>query len=120
MAHHCYLFRGFLNYFFKYGDWCGRNTGRYWKFENQFARRAAFSHPPLAYAYTWMVGAAAHTAQISMQIVRTVFACRIISRFEDITWPARSPHLAVPNYFLRIYIKSSLHETRPANTDDLK
>jgi hypothetical protein len=67
-----------------------------------------------------MFGAAAHAGQISMQIVRTVFACRTISRFEDITWPARSPHLAVPNYFLWIYIKSSLHETRPANTDDLK
>jgi hypothetical protein len=43
MAHDRYGFRGFLNYFFKYGDWCGRNTGRYLKFETQCARCAEFS-----------------------------------------------------------------------------
>ena len=35
-------------------------------------------------------------------------------------WTTRSPDLAVPNYFLWGYIKSKVHETRPANIDDLK
>jgi len=47
-----------------------------------------------------MFGAIAHRAQISMQIFKTIFTWRIISRFADITWPALSPDLAVPNYFL--------------------
>jgi hypothetical protein len=41
-----------------------------------------------------------HTAQISVKVPRTVFPGRLVSRFGDITWPASSPDLAVPGYFL--------------------
>jgi len=50
----------------------------------------------------------------------TVFPGRLISRFGDITWPARSPNIAVPYYFLWRYVKSKVYETRPANVDDFK
>jgi len=40
--------------------------------------------------------------------------------FWDINWPARSPDLAVPDYFPWGYEKSKVYETRSANTDDLK
>jgi len=34
--------------------------------------------------------------------------------------PARSPDLAVPDYFLWGYEKSKVYETRPANIENLK
>jgi len=45
-------------------------------------------------------GANAHTAEISLQVLRTVFPGKLISNFGDITWPTRSPDHAVPDYFL--------------------
>ena len=65
-------------------------------------------------------GATAHTAQISMKVLRTVFPGRLISRFGDNTWPACSPDLAVPDYFLWGYIKSRVYKTGSANIADLK
>ena len=65
-------------------------------------------------------GATAHTAQISMQVLKTLFWGRHISCFGDITWPACSPELAVPDYFLWGYLKSKVYKTCPANIDDLK
>ena len=62
----------------------------------------------------------AHTTQISMQILRTIFLVRFISRSGDITWPTRSPDLAVPHYFLWGYVTSTVYETRHANIADLK
>ena len=64
-----------------------------------------------------------HTAQIYVQILWTVFPSRLISRSGDITWPACSPDLAVPDYFLWGHVRSKvykLHETRPASIYDLK
>ena len=42
-------------------------------------------------------GATAHTAQSSMQVLRTMIPGGPLSRFGDITWPARSPNHAVPD-----------------------
>jgi len=41
-----------------------------------------------------------HTEQISMQVLRTTFPGKLLSRFGDITRSARSPDNAVPDYFL--------------------
>jgi len=40
-------------------------------------------------------GGSAHTTQISVLVFRAVFPVRLISRFEDITLPPRSPDLTV-------------------------
>jgi hypothetical protein len=64
--------------------------------------------------------ATAHTAQISMQVFRTLFPGRLISHSGDTIWPACLPDLAVSDYFLWGYVKSKVHETGPANIDDLK
>jgi hypothetical protein len=45
-------------------------------------------------------GANAHTAEISLQVLRTLFPGELISHFGDITWPTRSPDHAVLDYFL--------------------
>jgi len=44
-------------------------------------------------------GATAHTARNSMAVVREMFGT-VISRFGDIAWPAQSPDLTVPDFFL--------------------
>ena len=69
----------------------------------------------------WLQDAAnAHTARISMQVLRTMFLGTLISCFRDTTWPTRLPDLAVPNHFLWGCVKSKVYETCPAKTDDLK
>ena len=64
--------------------------------------------------------ATAHTAQTVMQVLRIVFQGRLAYRSGKITWPARSPDLAVADHFLCGYVKSKVYETRPANAADLK
>jgi hypothetical protein len=65
-------------------------------------------------------GTTAHTAQIYMQVVRTVFPGRQIFHYGKIIWPACSSDHAVPDCFLWGYIKSKVYETDPANIADLK
>jgi hypothetical protein len=49
-----------------------------------------------------------------------MFPGRLIPRFGDITWPARSPDIAAQDYFLSGYVKNKVYETRAANIADLK
>jgi hypothetical protein len=65
-------------------------------------------------------GATAHTAQISMQVIRTVFLGRHISCYGEIVWSASSPDHAVPDCFFWGYVRSKVYETHPANIADLK
>jgi hypothetical protein len=67
-----------------------------------------------------VVAETAHTAQISMQVLRTMFLGTLISHFRDITLPAHLPDFSVPDYFLWVYGKSKVYETCPTNIDDLK
>jgi hypothetical protein len=54
-------------------------------------------------------GATAHTAQIFMLVFRAIFPDRLISRFGDITRPARSPDLPIPDHILCGYVKSKVY-----------
>ncbi|XP_039280784.1 uncharacterized protein LOC120350607 [Nilaparvata lugens] len=45
-------------------------------------------------------GATAHTARISMDLLREMFPGRLISLRGDVKWPARSPDLSVCDFFL--------------------
>jgi hypothetical protein len=86
-----------------------------------FLRNDITSSPaviPIRYSVGIIV--AAHTAQISVKVPRTVFPGKLISRFGDITWFVSSPDLAVQNYFLWGCVTSEVNETYPAKTDDLK
>ena len=44
----------------------------------------------------------------------------VISRFGDITWPARSPDLTVPDFFLRGFLKDRVFWRRIMNIQELK
>ena len=59
-------------------------------------------------------GITTHTAEISMQVLRTLFLGRLISRFGDITFPACWPDHGVPDYFLWGYVKSSSFAVMPS------
>jgi hypothetical protein len=64
--------------------WCAKNIWTYMKFEKQLAWWAALSYWPLS--CTKVFGTTAHTAQISMHVLRTIFPGRLIFHFTDITW----------------------------------
>lgn len=65
-------------------------------------------------------GATAHTARISMDILRRAFPGRVISRFGDVTWPSRSPDLTIPDFFLWGHLKSRVYINKPRTIQDLK
>ncbi|PSN48240.1 hypothetical protein C0J52_03037 [Blattella germanica] len=44
----------------------------------------------------------------------------VISRFGDINWPARSPDLSAPDYFLWCYLKGKVYQERPHTIQQLK
>lgn len=65
-------------------------------------------------------GATAHTALQSMNTVREFFPGRVISRFGDIQWPARSPDLSAPDFYLWGYLKSRVYRDKPRTLQELK
>lgn len=65
-------------------------------------------------------GATAHTALRSMDTLRRLFPGRLISRFGDIHWPARSPDLSAPDFFLWGFLKSNVYKNRPQTLQELK
>lgn len=65
-------------------------------------------------------GATAHTANASMDIVRRMFAGRLISRFGDVPWPPRSPDLSSCDFFLWGYLKERVYVHKPRTLLELK
>jgi hypothetical protein len=62
-------------------------------------------------------GATAHTAATSLNYLEGIFANRIISRG---IWPARSPDLTPPDYYLWGALKGKVYENNPQTVNDLK
>ena len=65
-------------------------------------------------------GATAHTARLSMTKVQEMFPHRVISRFGDVHWPARSPDLSVCDFFLWGHLKERVYRSKPRTTEELK
>ena len=61
-------------------------------------------------------GAMSHTTQDSVAAVRNLFPNHVISRYGDITWPARSPDLPARNFFLWGYLKSQVFKAPTPHT----
>lgn len=61
-------------------------------------------------------GATSHTSRISMDLLRLAFPDRLISRNGDIPWPARSPDLTSPDFFLWDFLKSKVFHSSPPRT----
>lgn len=62
-------------------------------------------------------GATAHTACASLQFLENLFANCIISHG---IWPARSPDLTTPDYYLWGALKGWVYKNNPHNLDELK
>ena len=65
-------------------------------------------------------GATAHTARETMDMLRTHFPNRVISRFGDVPWPPRSPDLSPPEFFLWGYLKGKVYTDKPNTLQELK
>jgi hypothetical protein len=62
-------------------------------------------------------GAASHTANSTMEMLKRFFDDRIISKN---LWPPRSPDLTPPDYFLWCYLKQVVYSNLPQTVEDLK
>lgn len=65
-------------------------------------------------------GATAQTARDTMDLLRDAFPDHVISRFGDFPWPARSPDLTCPDFFLWGYLKSLVYVNKPQTLAALK
>ena len=55
-----------------------------------------------------------------MEILSQTFPGRLISRFGDVVWPARSLDLSPFDYFLWGYLKGKVYRNKPTNITQLK
>ena len=65
-------------------------------------------------------GATPHTAREILELLRGKFPNRLISRFGTINWPARSPDLSAPDYWLWGYLKDRVYTPKPRNIHMLR
>jgi hypothetical protein len=63
-------------------------------------------------------GATAHTARVSMEVIREMFPEQAISLHRELPWPAHSPDLSACDYFLWEYLKVKVYATRQQTIDD--
>ena len=65
-------------------------------------------------------GATCHTTRVNMDFLRKRIPLRLISRYGDFDWPARSPVLAPLGFLLQGYLKKMGYRDHPKILDDLK
>ena len=65
-------------------------------------------------------GATCHTADVTINLLRTVFENRIISRNSDVNWPLRSCDLTPSDYFLWGAVKDKCYAYHPETIEALK
>lgn len=65
-------------------------------------------------------GATCHTAALTINLLRTKFNNRVISRFGDVNWPPRSCDITPLDYFLWGALKDKVYADNPQTIDHLK
>ena len=65
-------------------------------------------------------GAPAHTAGASIKWLQERFGERILAKGTPVAWPARSPDLTPPDFFLWGHLKSRVYQTGPRSIPELK
>lgn len=65
-------------------------------------------------------GATCHTANITIDLLRTVFENRVISRNGDVNWPSRSCDLTPLDYYLWGAVKDKCYVNHPETIEALK
>lgn len=74
----------------------------------------------LDHCWFQQAGATAHTARITMEILRQQFPGRVFSRFGDFNWPSRSPDLTAPDFFLWGFLNTRVYHNKPRTLQDLE
>jgi len=65
-------------------------------------------------------GAPCHTVNVTIDLLRTVFENRIISRNADVNWPPHSCDLTPLDYFLWGAVKDKCYANQPETIQELK
>ena len=65
-------------------------------------------------------GATSHTACVTIDLLKSKFGERVISRNGPVEWPPRSRDLTPLDFFLWGHIKSLVYANKLATLDDLK
>ena len=65
-------------------------------------------------------GATCHTVEATLDVLRSVFEDRIISRRADVVWPPWSCDLTPLDYYLWSAVKDKCYADQPETTDALK
>jgi AraC-like DNA-binding protein len=94
---------------------CTVNAVVYQRFLDEFA--TTFTENDIYNGWFQQDNATAHTARTSMNHVRMYFGERVISKG---LWPARSPDLSPPDYFLWGYLKDKVYENGPRSLNELR
>ncbi len=96
------------------------NKVRYIKMLREFLIPELKKRRKLSQTWFQQDGATAHTANETLTVLRAAFANRIISRRTELQWPARSPDLTAPDFFVWGYLKSVVYGDKPRTLNDLK
>jgi hypothetical protein len=73
-------------------------------------------HPVTEETFFQQDGAISHTTRDSMTAVRNLFPNHVISKYGDITWPARSPDLSACDFFLWGYLETQVFKAPATQT----
>ena len=65
-------------------------------------------------------GASSHTTSENIDVLRTRFPGRVISRFGDVSWPPRSCDLTPLDFFLWGHVKDKVYANNPQTIAELK
>ena len=65
-------------------------------------------------------GSTCHIAEATLDVLRTVFEDRIISRRADVVWPPRSCDYTLLDYYLWGGVEDKYYADRPETIDALK
>lgn len=65
-------------------------------------------------------GATSHTANVTMDLLKSRFGERVISRNWPVEWPPRSCDLTPLDFFLWGYVKSLVYSNKPATIEELR
>lgn len=119
--------RGIIGpYFFEDGggDTQTVNAERYRAVLRKFWRalKNKLKSNPAALRSQWFQqdGATAHTAHATRDWLRERFGARLMSKFEACPWPACSPDLTPPDYFLWGHLKHNVYQDNPRSIEELK
>jgi hypothetical protein len=92
----------------------------YLKMLTEFLIPTLLQHHKMKNAWFQQDGAPPHWARSVRAFLNEKFPSRWIGRGGTLLWPARSPDLAPPDFFLWGHIKNEVYKRRPKILDDLK